>query len=237
MLCILLRDPHLLLVYKPPAVPAQPDPTGDKDILTLAAEELASSGEPSTLYPVHRLDRVTGGVMVLARDRKSAAALSALIPNHQEFCKQYFAVIPGILTGNGEMRDFLVRDPRQGKAFVVARPRPGAKEARLHYTALAAATLEGRDYTLISVRLFTGRFHQIRVQFASRGYPLVGDGKYGSREHAPVSLFAAGLSFSLFNKEYNVRELPPLSDFPWSLFDPALYGTPHATAMPLPRKK
>ncbi len=186
---ILYRDRFVLVVVKPQGMPAQPDSSGVPDALTLAAAG-------GTLYPVHRLDRVTGGVMVFARTPAAAASLSRQFATHEDggTGKRYLAVVSGILTEPVVCRDFLTRDARLGMARV-ATVATGGKEARLAASPLASASFLGGDITLLSVQLETGRFHQIRCQLSAHGNPIVGDGKYGSRVRAPLALFAESLSF------------------------------------------
>ena len=153
------------------------------------------------VYTVHRLDTGAAGVMVYAKTKAAAAALSAQVQNGG-FEKEYRCVCAGVPAPQcGEMRDFLFKDSRRNKVFAVKTARKGAKEARLDYTVLAvrpgcAATGE-TNFALCAVRLHTGRTHQIRVQFASRRHPLCGDGKYGSREKGALALWCARLAFTL----------------------------------------
>ncbi len=127
------------------------------------------------IYPVHRLDLNVGGLMVYARSKRAAAQLSRLIQEGQ-LLKEYVALVHGTPAPEGYLTDFLYKDSRKNKVFVVKKPRNGVKEAALSYRCLCPG-----EESLVQVLLHTGRSHQIRVQFASRGYPLVGDHKYGSR--------------------------------------------------------
>ena len=219
MLEIIYYDRHILAVKKPIGVPSQPDPTGDVDAMTLARERLSELGEPTDLWLVHRLDRVVGGVFVFARNKRSAAALSELFATH-DLEKCYIAVTEGRAPA-GELCDLLYKDAARGKSFVVDRKRAGVKEARLTAAPVATAETEGGARTLVSVTLHTGRFHQIRAQLSSRGAPIVGDGKYGSRDKGAgtPALYANRLAFSLFGREYELRALPDTDAYPWSLFD------------------
>ena len=141
-------------------------------------------------FPLHRLDRNVGGVMVYARTKSAAAQFSRLIQNG-ELVKEYFAMVHGTPPESGDWEDLLWKDSRQNKVFVVKRQRGGVKKARLEFRRLS----EG-ECSLVRVRLHTGRSHQIRVQFASRGFPLVGDHKYGSRDaKTEPMLFSCRLSF------------------------------------------
>ena len=134
------------------------------------------------IYPIHRLDLNVGGVMVYARTKKAAAALSAAVQNGA-FVKEYRAMVHGTPPEQGDWSDLLLKDRAKNKVYVVKRPRKGVKEARLEFTRLSAG-----ETSMVHIRLHTGRSHQIRVQFASRGYPLVGDHKYGSRDAAASPL-------------------------------------------------
>ncbi len=165
---------------------------------------------------VHRLDKAVGGVMVYALDRDSAAALSRQIGDGR-FEKEYLAVIHGELNEpEAELHDLLFHDRTRNKSYAVTRKRAGVKEAVLDYRALQAAG----GCSLLSVRLRTGRTHQIRVQFASRGHPLVGDAKYGSpRRDCPVALYSHRLAFAHpVTDEALSFTAPPPGGYPWSLF-------------------
>lgn len=134
------------------------------------------------MYTVHRLDKNVGGVMIYGRSKRAAAMLSRLIQEGQ-LVKEYVAAVHGTPPESGDWSDLLFKDSRKNKVFVVKRERQGVKKARLEFTRLT----QGQT-SVVRIRLHTGRSHQIRVQFASRGFPLVGDHKYGSRdeEKAPM---------------------------------------------------
>ena len=153
-------------------------------------------------YPVHRLDQNVGGLMVYGRDEKTAASLSAQI-QQGTFEKEYVACVHGAVPESGVWTDYLYKDSRKNKVFVVKKKRAGVKEARLSF-----ARLQEGERSVVRIKLYTGRSHQIRVQFSSRGYPLVGDHKYGSRaeEKAPM-LYCCYLKFRL-DREYTFEDLP-----------------------------
>lgn len=208
---ILYADAAVAVVVKPAGVLSQ----GDAENAMPAMLQKQLGG---TIFPVHRLDQPTGGVMVYARTQDAAAKLSAQMQS-EAFGKEYLAVLDGTPEPEeGELHDLLFFDRQKGKSYAVRRKRAGVKDARLAYRVLAQA--EG--LTLVRVRLYTGRTHQIRVQFSSRGWPLTGDGKYGSRNNrcAPA-LWSAELHFAhpVTGETLIFRSQPPEA-YPWTLFSP-----------------
>lgn len=188
---VLFEDAHIIVVEKPPLLVCES--TAKKDGLADLLEE-QTGGYIGT---VHRLDRGVGGVLVYAKTPLAAAKLSAAV-QARELKKEYLAVVRGGLEPEaGEMRDLLFHDRRQNKTFVVERQRAGVKEALLEYdTVERIKTAHGEECSLVHVLLHTGRTHQIRVQFASRGHSLLGDGKYGARgDGRQIALFATRLAF------------------------------------------
>ena len=155
------------------------------------------------IFPLHRLDANVGGVMVYARTKAAAAKFSKLIQEGQ-LVKEYVALVHGTPPEAGDWQDLLWKDARKNKVFVVDRERKGVKAARLEFTRLK----EG-ETSLVRIRLHTGRSHQIRVQFSSRGFPLVGDHKYGSRakETAPM-LHSCCLTFPHKGQTMRLESLP-----------------------------
>ena len=155
------------------------------------------------IFTLHRLDLNVGGVMVYARNKKTASELSRAIQDGN-MIKEYLAKVHGTPPENGDWEDLLFKDSRKNKVFVVKRIRKGVKKARLEFTRLA----EG-ETSLVKIRLHTGRSHQIRVQFASRGFPLVGDHKYGSRDEktAPM-LYSHKITFPYQGKEISFDSTP-----------------------------
>lgn len=183
MTAILYQDSSLLVCLKPPGTLSQ---AGGPDALPALLEE--QTGGP--VYPVHRLDRGVGGLMVYARTAPAAASLSTAI-QRGAFRKEYLCVVRGRPdTESAVCRDLLLHDRVRNKSFVVQRMRGGVREASLEYRLLAS-----RDgLSLLLVRLHTGRTHQIRVQLSSRGLPLAGDGKYGGGS-GQIALWSFRLAF------------------------------------------
>ncbi len=194
---ILFSNTDLVVCIKPVGMDAEQEvPNGLNEQL---------GGE---IFTVHRLDKNVGGVMVYARTRKAAATLSQLIQNGQ-MVKEYVAMVHGKAPENGDWEDLLFKDSRKNKVFVVKRQRAGVKKARLEFTKLSGK----EDTSLVRIRLHTGRSHQIRVQFASRGYPLIGDHKYGARDDfsAPM-LYSCCISFPYAGKPLSFASLPSWVD-------------------------
>ena len=156
-----------------------------------------------TIFPIHRLDLNVGGVMVYARTRQAAAALSKAV-QEGAMVKEYVAMVHGTPPENGDWEDFLFKDSRKNKVFAVKKERKGVKYARLEFDRLQ----EGEE-SLVHIRLHTGRSHQIRVQFASRGFPLVGDHKYGARdEKTSPMLFSCRITFPFKGKAHTFEAYP-----------------------------
>lgn len=190
---ILHADRNMVVCVKPIGLESE------KEVPALLSEQLGG-----TFYPIHRLDRNVGGVMVYARNAAAAAALSEAVRDGS-MVKEYVALVHGTPSECGDWTDLLFKDSRQNKVYVVKRMRKGVKSARLEFTRLRADT-----QSLVLVRLHTGRSHQIRVQFASRGFPLVGDHKYGATDPAPAPmLFCCRLTFPLNGNTFRFEHMPP----------------------------
>ena len=221
---IVYEDNHLLAAVKPVGVPAQADETGDPDMLSMLKEYLkVKYGKPGEAYLglVHRLDRPTGGIMVFAKTSKAASRLSESIRN-DETEKKYLAVVVGTPREKTitELTNYLLKDSAKNMVYVVPMATEGAKKAVLDYTTIAT---DGK-LSLISVKLHTGRAHQIRVQMSTLGNPLFGDQKYGQGK-SPAGFNLALWAYELViphptTKERMVfRVYPPVEEIPWKYFD------------------
>ena len=176
---LLFSDKDLAVCVKPVGMESETEvPAAIKQIL---------GGE---VFPIHRLDKNVGGVMVYARNKKAAATLSQLV-QEGKMVKEYVATVHGTPPESAMWEDLLWKDSKKNKVFVVKRQRAGVKKAVLEFR-----TMKSGEASLVRIRLHTGRSHQIRVQFSSRGYPLIGDHKYGSRDErtAPM-LFSCCITF------------------------------------------
>ena len=215
---ILYSDKDTVVVVKPPFMPSQSDPSGDADAMTLTKKALSDRGERAELFLIHRLDRTVGGLLVFARNKTACARLNRAL-EEGKIIKEYLAVTDGHCDADGTMEDYLIRDSATSRAHSVPGERRGAKYARLFYEALAHAKDGERALSLVRVRLDTGRFHQIRIQFSTRHLPLLGDGKYGSKTNkCKVSLFAYRLTFPSVSGRKTVVAYPDFNAYPWCLF-------------------
>ncbi|MGI6150484.1 MAG: RluA family pseudouridine synthase [Christensenellales bacterium] len=216
---ILYEDNHLLCAVKPQNMPVAEDESRDLDLLNALKGYIKEKYQkPGAVFLglVHRLDRPAGGVLVFARTSKAAARLFDAMRSGK-FEKTYLAVLCGSGPDQGELVDYLVKDEKTRCSRVISKGEPGAKEARLSFETIARA--EG--LTLVKIRLHTGRHHQIRVQFASRGLPLYGDARYNpqSKPGQQLALWAASLSFPHPTRKetITIAQNPP-SLYPWTEF-------------------
>lgn len=189
---LLYSDRELVVCIKPVGLDSESEvPAELKEML---------GGE---IFTLHRLDKNVGGIMVYARSKQAAAALSRAI-QEGSMAKEYVAMVHGTPPEQGDWEDLLWKDSKKNKVFVVKRIRGGVKKARLEFTRLSDG-----PQSLVRIRLHTGRSHQIRVQFSSRGYPLVGDHKYGARDDATTPLlFSCRITFPYRGKMYQFEKLP-----------------------------
>ena len=162
------------------------------------------------LYVTSRLDKPVGGLLLFAKDSKTAALCS----DKENVDKTYYALVKGELEPEGVMEDLLLHDRRANKAYVVKRSRKGVKPARLSYESVESIKTSDEVFSLVKIRLDTGRSHQIRVQFSSRRHPLAGDGKYGSRVKGYIRLFCKVVDVRIYGrKEERHFEVPLPDDF------------------------
>lgn len=191
MLEILFEDREILVVVKPADQVSEQTERHDG-----FADRIAEYLLSDYVGVVHRLDRGVGGVMVYAKTPSAAAALSRSI-TEGSFEKEYLAAVHGVPSpSEGDYTDLLFHDRRCNKTYVTDRPRGGVKEARLSYRCLESKEISGVPCSLMTIRLHTGRTHQIRVQFASRRHPLLGDRKYGAPAgFGGIHLFCRRISF------------------------------------------
>ena len=209
---VLYEDNHIIVVEKPINVLSQGDATGDLDLLSMVKNYVKLKyNKPGNVYIglVHRLDRPVGGVMVFARSSKAAARLNKSQLEH-DFQKKYLAVVPSSIPDEGKFVDRL--EKLENGNTVVSK---NGKEAILSYKVLQ----RNGKYALVLINLETGRHHQIRVQFASRGYPLYGDQRYGKVDGSQLALFAYQLSFThpVSKNRMNFEVKPPKSGY-WTKF-------------------
>ena len=189
---ILYSDKHIAVCVKPVGL--------DSEAEVPAALKEQMGG---IFFPIHRLDKNVGGVMVYARTKQAAASLSKAV-QESTMIKEYVALVHGTPPESGDWEDLLFKDSSKNKVFVVKKERKGVKKARLEFTRLTA-----EETSLVRIRLHTGRSHQIRVQFSSRGFPLVGDHKYGARDESPAPfLYSCQLTFPYEGKTVQFSALP-----------------------------
>ena len=189
---ILFQNNDLVVCIKPVGL--------DSEHQVPAALKESLGGE---IFTIHRLDRNVGGVMVYARTKAAAAVLSRAV-QEGSVVKEYVAMVHGTPPEEGDWEDLLWKDNAKNKVFVVKRMRGGVKKARLEFRRLT----EG-ETSVVRVRLHTGRSHQIRVQFSSRGFPLVGDHKYGSRaERTDPMLYSCKITFPYKGEKLSFETLP-----------------------------
>lgn len=214
MINIIYEDNHLLIVEKPINIPVQRDNSGDEDLLTMLKEYLKEKyDKPGNVYLglVHRLDRPVGGIMVFAKTSKAASRLSEQVRNHY-FKKTYLAVVCGKIGKKGTFIDKLVKDHKTNMVKVSDE----GKHAELDYKLLNCKD----DLSLVEINLKTGRSHQIRVQFASRDFPLYGDQKYNDNTPKDqIALFASKIEFvHPTTKESMIFEIDRPDRYPFNIF-------------------
>ena len=212
---VIFEDNHIIVVEKMVNIPSQGDKTGDVDMLTIIRNYLKEKyNKPGNVYLglVHRLDRPVGGVMVFAKTSKAASRLSEQV-RVKDFQKKYLVVVNGKLDNEkGIFEDYLLKNERANMSRVVDEKNKNAKLASLDYEVLKYN--EEINLSVVKVNLHTGRHHQIRVQFSSRGHSIYGDQKYGGRGHGKqIALWAYSLSFlhPITRERMEFRVLPEIN--------------------------
>lgn len=220
---ILYSDKSIVVCVKPAGAVSEDAPGGMPELLR---KELKRNAAVPQIFPVHRLDKGVGGVMVYALTKDAAASLtrqmteSAPANAGKTFTKEYLAVTEGVPEPvSGRMEDLLFHDREKNRTYVVKRPRKGVKEAALEYETLASSggDPEAGVFSLVRIRLLTGRTHQIRAQFSSRKLPLCGDRRYGAKTAGDIALWSHRLTFRHpeTGEELTFRAGPP-KDGPWA---------------------
>lgn len=202
MIEIVFEDKNIVACVKPSGI------SSESDLPEILKKQLSSE-----IYTLHRLDVPVGGVMVYAKNKMAAAKFCRKISEKTDFTKTYLVLCEGIFEETeGEMCDLLFKDSRKNKSFVVNRERKGVKKAKLFYKVIESGVAEEKEYSLVEVKLETGRSHQIRVQFAHRKHPLFGDGKYGGTINCPIGLYSHKIETD--NKIFE-KNLP--DEKPWNI--------------------
>ena len=219
---VIYEDNHIIVVEKIVNIPSQGDKTGDVDMLSSIKDYLREKYQkPGNVYLglIHRLDRPVGGVMVFAKTSKAAARLSEQV-REKAFQKEYLVVVNGKMKSQkGEWKDWLFKNERANMSKVVSEGTKNAKQASLEYEVLKYN--EEINLSVVRVKLHTGRHHQIRVQFSSRGHSIYGDQKYGGRGHGKqIALWAYRLTiFHPITKEEMTFQVLPEINGTWKILE------------------
>ena len=209
---VIYEDNHILVVEKPPNVPSQSDKTNDIDMLTICKKYIKEKyNKPGNVYLglIHRLDRPVGGIMIFAKTSKSASRLSNQV-REKIFKKKYLAVVDGKPESKtGILEDYLYKDERNNISKVVNKDKKNAKYAKLEYELIVYD--EVKNLSLLSINLYTGRHHQIRVQLSNFGHSIFGDQKYGTRgKGKQIALWAYELEIEhpITKEKMTFKDLP-----------------------------
>ena len=212
---VLYEDNHIIVVVKPYNVLSQGDSTGDTSIMDMVKEYIkVKYHKPGNVYLglVHRLDRPVGGIMVFARSSKAAARLTKAFNEHK-ITKKYLAIVHGKMEKDKDELVDKIEKTSDGNSIIS----DNGKEAILDYEVLDYNA--ENDCSLVSIVLKTGRHHQIRVQFSSRGHYLLGDQRYGVLDNKQISLFSYYLSFEhpVTHEILEFKRMPEKKDY-WTIF-------------------
>ncbi len=219
---ILFEDNHLLIVNKMPSEIVQGDKTGDPSLLETVKEYIGRKyNKPGNVFAglVHRIDRPVSGAVVYARTSKALSRMTNMV-RQRDFDKRYLAIVRNRPPETeGSLKHFLIKNEAQNKSFVVKPSQSGAKEARLDYKLIA----QSESFYMLEIKLYTGRHHQIRVQLAAIGCPILGDLKYGDKRSLPdasIGLHAAMLGFNhpVGNQHLSIKAMPDWSSRHWAVF-------------------
>ena len=216
---VIYEDNHIIVVEKPINIPVCPDESQDLSLLEMIKDYIKNKYDKKGnvfIGLIHRLDRPVGGVMVFARTSKAASRLSEQVKNNR-FKKKYNSVVFGNPNNDGHLVDYLLKDQTTNISTVVTKDKVGAKESILDYRLLAKKD----NLSLVEIELVTGRSHQIRVQFASRNWPLYGDQKYNktAKSGEQLALIAKSISFiHPVSKEELTFEVSLPAGYPWTIF-------------------
>lgn len=194
---VVYEDNHIIIVYKESGEIVQGDKTGDTPLSDIVKDYIKEKYQkPGNVFlgVVHRLDRPVSGLVVFARTSKALSRLNEMFRTG-EVHKTYWAItknMPAI--EEGRLEHWLVRNEKQNKSYAYTKEKPGAKKAVLEYKMIGRTD----NYSLLEVRLLTGRHHQIRCQLAAMGCPIKGDLKYGAQRSNPdgsISLLSHRVEF------------------------------------------
>lgn len=219
---ILFEDNHLLIINKMPSEIVQGDKTGDPSLLETVKEYIGRKyNKPGNVFAglVHRIDRPVSGAVVYARTSKALSRMTNMV-RQRDFDKRYLAIVRNRPSETeGSLKHFLIKNEAQNKSFVVKPSQSGAKEARLDYKLIA----QSESFYMLEIQLYTGRHHQIRVQLAAIGCPILGDLKYGDKRSLPdasIGLHAAMLGFShpVGNQRLSIKAMPDWNSRHWTVF-------------------
>ena len=215
---ILYKSKNAIVINKPFGMPSQPDKSLDTDALTATAAALRLLREKDELYIINRLDRVVGGLMLFARNKKSAAILTEALSDGR-ITKRYRAVTEG-RASFGRLTDYIYKDARLSRAVISKTKKPQYKHCELEYKTVDTVCTEYGERSYIEIELITGRYHQIRAQMSSRGLSILGDKKYGAKDRAEegIALMSTYLCFPDGDEIKGVHLAPDRSKYPWSLF-------------------